>query len=129
MLFVCLVLLTACKDKPNDSNVQTEAPFDYNVTKFADIGILRYKIPAWDSLSLKQQKFVYYLTQAGLSGRDIIWDQNYRHNLTIRKAFEHIYIQYKGDKTSRNWQEFDTYLKRIWFANGIHRCSAHWRGV
>ena len=71
-------------------------------------------------MSLKEQKLVYYLTQAGLSGRDIMWDQNYRHNLKIRKALENIYNNYKGDKSSDDWSAFTTYLKRVWFSNGIH---------
>jgi len=73
-----------------------------------------------DPNTLKEQKLVYYLTQAGLSGRDIMWDQNYRHNLTIRKALEKIYTSYVGDKSSKDWKEFETYLKRVWFSNGIH---------
>ncbi len=94
--------------------------FSYNVEQFADIKVLRYRIPGWDNLSLKEQKLVYYLTQAGLAGRDIMWDQNYRHNLTIRKALENVYTHFKGDKNTEDWKNFETYLKRIWFSNGIH---------
>ncbi|MCB0400056.1 MAG: dihydrofolate reductase, partial [Winogradskyella sp.] len=86
----------------------------------ADIKILRYQIPGWDNLTLKEQKLVYYLTQAGLAGRDIMWDQNYRHNLKIRKALENVYTNYSGDKTSADWKAFEVYLKRVWFSNGIH---------
>lgn len=96
------------------------APFDYNVEQFADIKILRYQIPGWENLTLKEQKLVYYLTQAGLVGRDIMWDQNYRHNLKIRTALETVYTNYKGDKSSEDWKAFETYLKRVWFGNGIH---------
>lgn len=96
------------------------APFDYNVEQFADIKILRYQIPGWENLTLKEQKLVYYLTQAGLAGRDIMWDQNYRHNLQIRRALETIYTTYDGDKSSDDWKNFETYLKRVWFSNGIH---------
>ncbi|MDA0175980.1 dipeptidyl peptidase 3 [Mesoflavibacter profundi] len=103
-----------------DSSVKKESTFDYNVDTFADIKILRYQIPSWDNLSLKQQQLAYYLTQAGLAGRDIMWDQNYRHNLAIRAALENVYKTYKGDKTSADWQAFTTYLKRVWFSNGIH---------
>lgn len=103
-----------------DTSVKKESTFDYNVDTFADIKILRYKIPSWDNLSLKQQKLAYYLTQAGLAGRDIMWDQNYRHNLTIRAALENVYKTYEGDKTSSDWEAFTTYLKRVWFSNGIH---------
>ncbi|HBC03758.1 MAG TPA: dihydrofolate reductase, partial [Aequorivita sp.] len=94
--------------------------FDYNVESFGDVKVLRYQIPGWDKLTLKEQKLVYYLTQAGLEGRDIMWDQNYRHNLTIRKALENVYANYKGDKTTEDWKNFETYLKRVWFSNGIH---------
>ena len=103
-----------------DTSVKKESTFDYNVDTFADIKILRYKIPSWDNLSLKQQKLAYYLTQAGLAGRDIMWDQNYRHNLKIRAALENVYKTYEGDKSSSDWQAFTTYLKRVWFSNGIH---------
>ncbi|WOD44348.1 dipeptidyl-peptidase 3 family protein [Hwangdonia lutea] len=94
--------------------------FNYNVEQFADIKILRYQIPGWEQLTLKEQKLVYYLTQAGLAGRDIMWDQNYRHNLKIRKALEHVYANFKGDKSTDDWKAFETYLKRVWFSNGIH---------
>jgi dipeptidyl-peptidase-3 len=100
--------------------VSEEGKFEYNVDQFADLKILRYQINGWDELTLKEQKLVYYLTQAGLSGRDIIWDQNYRHNLTIRKALENIFINYSGDKESEDWKNFEIYLKRVWFSNGIH---------
>lgn len=118
-------VLFSCKNdqKPADANAVTEeqpATFNYNVEEFADIKILRYQIPGWDQLTLKEQKLVYYLTQAGLAGRDIIWDQNYRHNLTIRKALEQVYTTYSGDKTTDDWKAFDTYVKQVWFSNGIH---------
>ncbi|MFV8375778.1 dipeptidyl-peptidase 3 family protein [Flavobacterium sp. LB1P71] len=97
-----------------------KAPFDYVVEQFADIKVLRYQIPDWKNLTLKEQKLVYYLTQAGTSGRDIMWDQHYKYNLKIRKALENIYKNYKGDKTSGDWKNFEIYLKRVWFSNGIH---------
>lgn len=112
-----------------DSNVANPAEvgevaqtndFDYQVDEFADIKVLRYQIPGWEDLELKEQKLVYYLVQAGLSGRDIIWDQNYKHNLKIREALENIYTGYEGDKTTQDWKNFETYLKRVWFSNGIH---------
>ncbi|MBC7846133.1 MAG: dihydrofolate reductase [Flavobacterium sp.] len=104
---------TAVKTAQND-------PFEYVVEQFADIKVLRYQIPGWENLTLKEQKLVYYLTQAGYSGRDIGWDQHYKNNLKIRKALENIYVNYKGDKTSTDWKNFEIYLKRVWFANGIH---------
>ncbi|SFZ93923.1 dipeptidyl-peptidase-3 [Flaviramulus basaltis] len=118
------VLVSCGKDK-SKKNVEEmaskeEVSFNYNVEQFADIKILRYQVPGWENLTLKEQKLVYYLTQAGLSGRDIMWDQNYRYNLKIRKALENIYTNYKGDKSSDDWNAFETYLKRVWFSNGIH---------
>ena len=97
-----------------------EAAFDYVVEQFADIRVLRYQIPGWDNLTLKEKKFVYYLTQAGTAGRDIMWDQHYKYNLKIRKALEQIYLTYKGDKNTADWKNFEIYLKRVWFSNGIH---------
>ncbi len=94
--------------------------FNHVVEEFADIKVLRYQVPGFEKLTLKEQKLVYYLTQAGTSGRDIMWDQNYKHNLRIRKALENIYVNYKGDKKSADWKKFTVYLKRVWFSNGIH---------
>ena len=105
----------------NAVEINTDAAaFNYSVEQFSDIKILRYQIPGWENLTLKEQKLVYYLTQAGLAGRDIMWDQNYRHNLKIRKALETIYTNYDGDKSSENWKAFENYLKRVWFSSGIH---------
>jgi len=121
-LLLSTLYLTSCREITNikgtkEHKKQTSNTF---VEQFADIKILRYEIPQWDKLSLKQKKLVYYLTQAGLSGRDIMYDQNYRYNLTIRRALENIYTKYNGDKTNDNWKAFETYLKQVWFANGIH---------
>lgn len=116
----------SCKEENKDKEPVTtetkakETKFNYNVEQFADIKVLRYEIGGWEQLTLKEQKLVYYLTQAGLSGRDIMWDQNYRHNLEIRTALEKVYSDYKGDKTTSDWKNFEVYLKRVWFSNGIH---------
>ena len=115
------VIFFCCNSK--DSNYYTpksEDSFEFKVDQFADLSILRYQIPGWDVLTLKEKELVYYLTQAGLAGRDIIWDQKYRHNLEIRSALENIYRNFSGDKKSKDWLEFEVYLKRIWFSNGIH---------
>ncbi|CAM4311462.1 dipeptidyl-peptidase 3 family protein [Gillisia limnaea] len=123
MLLLASTLLFSCKDENKDTSAEVavaETEFDYNVEEFADIKILRYQIPGWEDLSLKEQKLVYYLVQAGLAGRDIMWDQNYRHNLAIRGALENIYQKYTGDKNSDDWKNFEAYLKRVWFSNGIH---------
>ncbi len=126
-LVTMVVFAVACKNEPKtqeqveeQAETAVEEKFDYVVEQFADLRILRYQIPGWDDLTLKEQKLVYYLTQAGLSGRDIMWDQNYRYNLTIRKALEKIYASYEGEKNSDDWKAFETYLKRVWFSNGIH---------
>ena len=107
-------------DKDEQQEIAMNSDFEVNVDEFADIKVLRYQIPGWENLSLKEQKLVYYLTQAGLAGRDIMWDQNYRHNLEIREALENIYTNYEGDQSSEEWSSFETYLKRVWFSNGIH---------
>ncbi|WP_204345586.1 dipeptidyl-peptidase 3 family protein [Psychroserpens algicola] len=128
ILVLCIVtsfMFSCGEDKKSDNSENTSEvtktnDFNYNVEQFADIKILRYQIPGWENLTLKEQKLVYYLTQAGLSGRDIIWNQNYRHNLKIRKALEHVYANYNGDKSSTDWKAFETYMKRVWFSNGIH---------
>lgn len=104
-----------------DSTAVTEADgFEYLAEQFADLKIIRYRIPGWDKLSAKQKELVYYLYEAGLSGRDMIWDQNYRHNLEIRKALETIMANYSGDKASDDWKNFEVYAKRVFFSNGIH---------
>ena len=94
-LVLSSVVFFSCMDQKKSENTANKAnTFNYNVEQFADIKVLRYQIPGWENLTLKEQKLVYYLTKAGLSGRDIIWDQNYRHNLTIRKALENIYFNF-----------------------------------
>jgi len=122
-VFMILAFSTICnaqEKKANDVNKNHNTTFEYFVEQFSDIKVLRYQIPGWENLTLKEQKLVYYLTQAGTSGRDIMWDQNYRYNLKIRKALEHIYQSYEGDKSTKDWANFEIYLKRVWFSNGIH---------
>ena len=94
--------------------------FDYHVDRFADIEVLRYEVPEFDRLSLNQKKMVYYLSQAAQSGRDILWDQNGRYNLQIRRFLENVYTNYKGDKNDKEFKAFEKYLKQVWFGNGIH---------
>lgn len=97
-----------------------EETFHYTVEQFADLQILRYRVPGFERLSLKQKMLVYYLSQAALEGRDILFDQNGKYNLQIRKLLEAVYIHYQGDRTTEDFQQFEIYLKRIWFSNGIH---------
>lgn len=94
--------------------------FNYFSEQFADIRILRYKVPGFDELPVAKKRLLYYLSQAALWGRDIIWDQNYKYNLAIRLILENIYKTYKGDRNKDDFKAFETFLKRIWFANGIH---------
>lgn len=92
----------------------------YNVEKFADLGILRYKVTGWEELTPDQQKLVYCLNEAALQGRDILFDQNNRYNLAIRRTLEAIYEDFQGDRESNDFKELEIYLKRVWFSNGIH---------
>ena len=102
------------------ANAVVDKNFDYHVDRFADIEVLRYEVPEFDRLSLNQKLMVYYLGEAAQAGRDILWDQNGRYNLQIRKLLENIYTNYKGDKNSPDYKAFETYLKQIWFGNGIY---------
>ena len=124
--FIALGLTAWCYFQFKDQVAQlpkseTEnGPFEYEVDRFADIRILRYKLDGFDKLTTKQKEFVYYLTQAGLAGRDIMWDQNCKYNLEVRSIFEKIYTSYSGDKTAEEWLNLETYLKQLWMSNGIH---------
>ncbi len=94
--------------------------FKYTVEQFADLQLLRYKVTGFENLDLKQKELIYYLTQAALEGRDILFDQNGKYNLAIRKMLEEVYVSYNGDKSDTNFVNMETYLKRVWFSNGIH---------
>ena len=119
--FIISIIFFSCNDGDDNYYIpKSEDSFEFKVDQFADLAILRYQIPGWDELTLKEKELVYYLTQAGLAGRDIIWDQKYRHNLEIRSSLENIYRNFNGDKNSDDWNAFEVYLKRIWFSNGIH---------
>jgi dipeptidyl-peptidase III len=100
--------------------VVDEDGFMWQTEQFADLKMVRYQVPSWDGLTPKQRELVYYLCQAGLSGRDMMYDQNYRYNLEIRSALENIYRNYDGNRMTQGWKRFEVYLKRIWFSNGIH---------
>ena len=116
-LFLTLMFLSyiSC-----DMSMKQKNNFKVQVDRFADIEILRYQVPGFEDLSLRQKKFVYFLSQASLSGRDIIYDQNYRYNLIIRKTIHNIVKNYNGDKKLDSWKQFVDYAKRVWFSNGIH---------
>ncbi|CAL2102193.1 Dihydrofolate reductase [Tenacibaculum sp. 190130A14a] len=120
LLVSCVVEVKKDPKAETKTEAKTEKTFEYEVEQFADIKVLRYQIPGFDQLTLKEKKLVYYLTQAGLAGRDIMWDQNYRHNLEIRKALEKVNDEFKGARDTEDFKKFTTYLKRVWFSNGIH---------
>ena len=117
-LVTALSLLTACGGNPK-TTAEAEN-FDYTVEQFADLQILRYRVPGFEDLSLKQKELVYYLTEAALQGRDILFDQNGKYNLTIRRMLEAVYTGYNGDKNTPDFKAMEVYLKRVWFSNGIH---------
>ena len=116
-LTATLTLFTAC-GSDNVKNMSDK--FDYTVGQFADLQILRYRVPGFEDLTLQQKELVYYLTEAALQGRDILFDQNGKYNLTIRRTLEAIYTSYQGDKTTPDFKAMEVYLKRVWFSNGIH---------
>ena len=111
------MLLAGCSS--NNQEVKEDA-FDYTVEQFADLQLLRYKVHGFEELPLEQKKLVYYLSEAALQGRDILFDQNGKYNLIIRKMLETVYTDYQGDRNEANFKAMETYLKRVWFSNGIH---------
>ena len=110
-------MLTACGTQPQ---APVADDFKYADEQFADLQMLRYKVEGFEDLTLKQKELVYYLSEAALEGRDILFDQNGKYNLTIRKMLETVYTDFKGDKADDNFKGMETYLKRVWFSNGIH---------
>jgi dipeptidyl-peptidase-3 len=125
--------LVACEPSTPEENPKNQetmhsnsesSDFKWETEQFADLRILRYQVPGWEKLSLKQKKLAYYLNMAGLSGRDIIWDQLYRHNLEIRKALEQI-IRTEKSQEGADWDNFMVYAKRVFFSNGIHHHYSH----
>ncbi len=120
---MAISILTACSNKnnpPGETNETTTEKINYTVDRFADIEILRYDVPGFESLSLQQKQLLYHLSEAALMGRDILFDQNNRYNLAIRRSLETIYQEYEGDRDDEQFKAFETYLKRVWFSNGIH---------
>ena len=97
-----------------------QADFHYLIDEFADLKIMRYKVPGWEELSLGQKEYIYHLSEAAKYGRDIIWDQNCKWNLPVRHTLENILENYKGDRNCAEFAQFETYAKRVFFSNGIH---------
>jgi len=122
LIAISVMILTTFVTCRNSVKPQTatEKEFNYFVDQFEDMRVLRYRLPGFDSLSLRQKKLIYYLSEAALTGRDILWDQNFRYNLLIRKTIEAAINNYKGDKESTEYKAFIVYAKRVFFANGIH---------
>jgi dipeptidyl-peptidase-3 len=128
--FLCLLGLVFACSSPTSNEQETaettesaatdDADFQYLTETFADKKIIRYRIPGFDQLSLEQKKLVYYLTEAGLCGRDITYDQNYRHNVEIRKVIDNIVANYNGSREGDDWDNFMLYAKNFWFSSGIH---------
>ena len=119
-LFFASIMLHACQNRPSDTPTEPQAEFQVLADQFADLQVLRYRIPGFENLTLQQKELLYYLSQAARSGHDMIWDQNYRHNLLIRKTIENIVEHYEGDRKDPRWEQFMVYAKRVWFSNGIH---------
>ena len=107
-------VLVSCTDKAADKD------FKYLLDEFADLKIMKYRVPGWEDLTLQQKEYVYHLAEAAKYGRDIIWMQNCRYNLEIRKVLENILNNYQGDRTSEDFRNFEVYAKRVFFSNGIH---------
>jgi dipeptidyl-peptidase-3 len=114
-----IILIVACFTACNTTKMK-ENSFNYKVDTFADLEILRYQVEGFDKLSLTQKEYIYYLSQAAIEGRDILFDQNYKHNLLIRRTLEAVYENYKGNRNFKDFKHFETYLKKVWFSNGIH---------
>ena len=111
--------LVSCADNAEEKAV-SEGGFKYLMDEFADLKIMRYQVPGWDELTLQQKEYVYHLAEAAKYGRDIIWMQNCKCNLDVRKALENILENYSGDRTCEAWSQFEAYAKRVFFSNGIH---------
>jgi dipeptidyl-peptidase-3 len=107
-------------DTLKNITVDSTSAFQFQAEQFADLRILRYQVPGFEELSLQQKTLIYYLYEAALCGRDILWDQNYKYNLTVRKTIETIYNSYNGERTNEEFKKFEVYAKRVWFSNGIH---------
>ena len=126
MMISALMATTVCPmnaekhDASSPMDAKKEKKFEYSNERFADLQMLRYKVEGFENLTLKQKTFIYYLQEAALYGRDILFDQNGKYNLRIRNMLEDVYVNYPGDKESKNFKALEEYLKRVWFSNGIH---------
>jgi len=121
-----IIITAGCSENKNKEADKTKmaevdtVPFEVDAERFGDLQVLRYQVKGFEELSLQQKQLAYYLYEAAMCGRDIIYDQKYKYNLTIRKTIDAIYSSYTGDKSAEDWKKFEVYAKRIWFSNGIH---------
>ena len=120
IIAIMSISIYSCNNAEKSEIAEEENDFRFLVEQFADLRIMRYQIPGFDDLSLEQKKLIYYLGEAALAGRDIIFDQNYRYNLAIRRTLEEVLKNYEGERQTQEWLDFNIYLKRVWFSNGIH---------
>jgi dipeptidyl-peptidase-3 len=121
LCFGLVILVAGCKKKePEPQPAAAATEFQWKIDQFADLQILRYQVPGFESLTPARKELIYYLGEAALCGRDIIFDQNYKYNLIIRHTLDAVVRGYQGDPNDPRWAEFMTYVKRVWFANGIH---------
>ncbi len=120
LIIFCLTLMFTSCTSNQEKQTASDDDFKFLVEQFADLRIMRYQVPDFESLSLKQKELIYYLSEAALAGRDILFDQNYKYNLTIRRTLENIYENYSGPRNTPEFEKYTVYLKRVWFSNGIH---------
>ncbi|MDR1403726.1 MAG: dipeptidyl peptidase 3 [Tannerellaceae bacterium] len=121
VLFVTVLAIAGCTDKQKTAKERmNKQEFNYVADQFADLQILRYRVSGFENLPLQQKQLLYHLSEAALMGRDILYDQNNRYNLAIRRLLEAVYLDYRGDRHAEPFRALEVYLKRIWFANGIH---------
>lgn len=120
IIAIMSISIYSCNNADKREITEEENDFRFLVEQFADLRIMRYQIPGFDELSLEQKKLIYYLGEAALAGRDIIFDQNYKYNLAIRRTLEEVLKNYEGERQTQEWLDFNVYLKRVWFSNGIH---------
>ncbi len=119
MMSACL--LASCSTSgAKQGETKSGDDFEWVVDNFADAKILRYRVNGFEDLTPKQKELIYYLSEASIHGRDILFDQNFRWNMAIRRTLEAIYTNFNGDKSTADFKEFEVYLKRVWFSNGIH---------
>ncbi|HSL87181.1 MAG TPA: hypothetical protein VK861_09630, partial [Bacteroidales bacterium] len=115
-----MITLLNASCKTRETPGPTEVDFTYEVDRFEDIRVLRYQVPGFEQLTLRQKQFIYNLSEAALCGRDILWDQNFKYNMLIRKTIEAIILSYEGERENESYEAFETYARRVFFANGIH---------